>query len=160
MADTQVVSVTRRIAAPASKVWQMVSDVTRMGEWSPETTGATWSKGASGPTLGARFSGDNRNGKKAWSTGAVVDECEPDRSFGFTVAVGPMKIAHWSYRFEPDTGTGEGGSACMVTESWTDRRGWLVSKLGKPLSGVADRASHNRAGMERTLERLAAAAEK
>jgi hypothetical protein len=34
-----------------------------------------------------------------------------------------------------------------------------VKSLGKPVSGVGDRAAHNRAGMEQTLERLAAAAE-
>ncbi len=155
MAETQV-SVSRHIAAPAATVWQMISDVTRMGEWSPETTRAAWSKGASGPTLGARFSGDNRNGKKTWSMGCTVDECEAGRTFGFAVAAGPLKVAHWSYRIEPDPGDGTG---CTVTEMWTDRRGWLVGKLGKPVSGVADRASHNRAGMEQTLERLAAAAE-
>jgi uncharacterized protein YndB with AHSA1/START domain len=169
MADTQV-DVTRRIAAPASTVWQMVSDVTRMGEWSPETTAATWSKGANGPTLGARFSGKNRNGRRTWSTVCTVDQCEPDRTFGFTVAAGPLKVARWSYRIEPEInqeinqeiegGQGrEAGLACTVTETWIDQRGWLVRRLGKPLSGVADRASHNRAGMERTLERLAAAAE-
>jgi hypothetical protein len=46
-----------------------------------------------------------------------------------------------------------------VTESWTDRRGWLIRYLGKPFSGVADREAHNRAGMEATLASLAAAAE-
>ena len=161
MADTQV-DVTRRIAAPASTIWRLVSDVTRMGEWSPETTAATWSKGASGPTLGARFSGKNRNGRKTWSTVCTVDQCEPDRTFGFAVAAGPLKVAHWSYRIEPEIEGGQGraaGPACTVTETWIDQRGWLVRRLGKPLSGVADRASHNRAGMERTLERLAAAAE-
>ena len=165
MTDTQV-DVTRRIAAPASTIWRMVSDVTRMGEWSPETTAATWSKGANGPTLGARFSGKNRNGRKTWSTVCTVDECEPDRTFGFAVTAGPFKVAHWSYRIEPEInqeiegGQGrEGGAACTVTETWIDQRGGLVRRLGKPLSGVADRVSHNRAGMERTLERLAAAAE-
>jgi Polyketide cyclase / dehydrase and lipid transport len=97
MADTQV-DVTRRIAAPASTIWRLVSDVTRMGDWSPETTAATWSKGANGPTLGARFSGKNRNGRKTWSTVCTVDECEPDRTFGFAVVAGPLKVAHWSYR--------------------------------------------------------------
>jgi hypothetical protein len=46
-----------------------------------------------------------------------------------------------------------------VTETWIDQRGRLVTFLGKPVSGVADRASHNRAGMEATLDRLAAVAE-
>ena len=35
----------------------------------------------------------------------------------------------------------------------------VAAVLGKPVSGVADRASHNRASMEATLERLAALTE-
>ncbi len=150
---SELVEVTRDVAAPASTVWAMISDVTRMGEWSPETVGCEWKKGATGPAVGARFSGSNRNGSKKWSTTCVVVESVPAERFAFEVVVGPMKVARWGYALEPtDTG-------CRVTETWTDRRGGLVKALGKPLSGVADRAVHNRAGMEQTLDRLAAAAE-
>ena len=38
------------VAAPPEVVWATVSDVTRMGEWSPEATGATW-KGDGGGVL-------------------------------------------------------------------------------------------------------------
>ena len=51
------------------------------------------------------------------------------------------------------------GGGCAVTESWDDERGRLVKFLGKPVSGVADRVTHNRAGMEQTLRNLKAAAE-
>jgi uncharacterized protein YndB with AHSA1/START domain len=150
---SEQVQVSRDVAAPATTVWAMISDVTRMGEWSPETTGCAWQKGASGPAVGARFAGANRNGGKKWSTGCTVVDCTPGSRFAFEVAVGPMKIARWAYDITPTD------NGCRVTETWTDQRGGLVKKLGKPLSGVADRASHNRAGMEQTLERLAAAAE-
>jgi len=40
-----------------------------------------------------------------------------------------------------------------------EERNALIKFLGKPVSGVADRATHNRAGMEETLRRLKAAAE-
>lgn len=149
----QQVSVTRAIGAPADTVWAMISDVTRMGEWSPETVGCRWIKGATGPAVGARFAGDNRNGGKSWSTNCTVTAAEPGRSFAFRVDVGPIKVAEWGFAIQP------GAEGCTVTETWTDRRGKLATLLGKPLSGVADRAEHNRAGMEQTLERLAAAAE-
>ncbi len=147
------VSVSREIGAPAEVLWGMVSDVTRMGEWSPETTTCRWIKGASGPAVGAKFAGDNRNGTKKWSTNCTVTAAEPGRSFAFRVDVGPLKVAEWAYAIEAS------GDGCVVTETWTDRRGGLVRALGKPLSGVADRAEHNRSGMEQTLARLAAAAE-
>ena len=150
---SELVQVSREVAAPAVTVWAMISDVTRMGEWSPETVGCHWIKGASGPAIGARFAGDNRNGSKKWSTGCRVVDSTPGTRFAFEVAVGPLKIAQWAYDIEA-TATG-----CRVTETWTERRGGLVKKLGKPLSGVDDRAAHNRAGMEQTLARLGAAAE-
>ena len=151
MAGTEAVS--REIGAPPETVWDMVSDVTRMGEWSPETTTCEWEKGATAPVVGAKFKGTNRNGSKTWSTGATVTAADRGRRFAFLVAVGPVKVAEWSYDFE----TTDAG--CRVTETWTDRRNGLVKALGKPMSGVDDRAAHNRAGMEHTLERLAAAAE-
>jgi uncharacterized protein YndB with AHSA1/START domain len=146
------VSVSRDIAAPAEKVWAMVSDITRMGEWSPENAGGQWLGHASGPAVGAKFRGTNRNGKKKWNTVALVTAADPGRAFAFNVTASGLKVAEWRYAFEAtDTG-------CRVTETWTDHRGWLVKTMGKPVSGVADRASHNRAGMEATLERLGAAA--
>ena len=151
---TDQVSVERTVSAPASDVWPLVSDVRRMGEWSPETVECEWLGGASGPVVGARFRGRNRNGKKRWSTVSTVSAAEPGAVFAFDVKVGPLKVARWEYRFEPtDTG-------CRVTETWTDQRGRLVAMLGKPVSGVGDRAAHNRASMEATLDRLAAAAER
>ena len=46
-----------------------------------------------------------------------------------------------------------------MTETFVDERGRIAKALGKPVTGVGDRAAHNRAGMEQTLDRLKAAAE-
>ena len=46
------VVVSREISASADAVWPLVSDLTRMGEWSPENQGGEWIKGASGPEIG------------------------------------------------------------------------------------------------------------
>ncbi len=150
---TAEVSVERSVAAPAGAVWALVADVTRMGEWSPETTGCRWTGGAAGPAVGARFRGSNANGGHRWSTSCTVTDADPGRCFAFEVTVGPVKVARWEYRLEDD------GSGCRVVETWTDRRGSLASRLGKPLSGVGDRTTHNRSSMEETLRRLAVAAE-
>ena len=150
---TDEVSVHRDIAAPPDRVWSMVSDVTRMGEWSPESESATWLGGAKGPHAGAKFRGVNRNGKRKWETEATVVEAEPGRLFAFRVTAAGFKVAEWRYTFEPTD------SGCRVTETWIDQRGRIAKALGKPVSGVADRATHNRAGMEKTLDQLKAAAE-
>ncbi len=150
---TEPVTVSRDINAPADQVWAMVSDVTRMGEWSPEAVGATWLKGASGPAPGAKFKGSNQNGKKKWNTIATVVDAEPGKLFSFRVTAVGLKIAEWRYSFESNA------TGCRVTETWIDQRGKIAASFGKPASGVSDRLTHNRAGMETTLERLAAAAE-
>jgi uncharacterized protein YndB with AHSA1/START domain len=151
MADQ--VSVTEEIEAPVERVWAMVSDVTRMGEWSPENESAVWIGGASTLEPGAKFRGRNRNGKKKWDTVSTVVAVEPGRQFSFRVTGTGFKVAEWRYLLEP-TATG-----CRITETWIDQRGALVKAMSKPVSGVGDRAAHNRATMERTLEQLKAAAE-
>lgn len=145
MAD---VSLTREIAAPPQRVWELVSDITRMGEWSPESTGGSWIKGADGPEVGARFKGTNEAGGKKWSTTCEVTECVPGERFAFAVTGGPFKVATWSYELEPT------GSGTRVTESWTDQRHPVMAKILGKVTGVTDRASHNRTNIERSLEAL------
>ena len=141
------------IDSPAHRLWAMISDLTRMGEWSPENEGAKWLGGATGPAVGARFRGVNRHGKRRWSTVGRVVESEPARSFAFTISAIGLPVAEWRYQFDDRT------DSCLVTETWLDRRGRLFKLAGKPVSGVSDRASHNRTSMEETLRRLKAAAE-
>ncbi len=147
------ISVNRTIAASPDAVWALVSDLPRMGEWSPENTGGHWAGGATGPAVDARFKGTNSNGKNSWSTLVKVTRCEPGRAFEFDVTAFGFSVATWSYAIEPcDTG-------CVVTESWTDRRGQVVKTVGGFRSGVHDRATFTKAGMEKTLANLAAAVE-
>jgi len=92
-AMSEQVSVSREIAAPAERLYDMVSDVTRMGEWSPETQAGEWLGGATGATPGAKFRATNRVGKRSWKTVATVVDAEPGRRFSFVVTAGPLKAA-------------------------------------------------------------------
>jgi uncharacterized protein YndB with AHSA1/START domain len=147
------VSVSKDIAAPPDKVWAMIADLPRMGEWSPENTGGSWLGGASGPAVGVRFKGTNANGWHKWSTVATVKDCEPGRRFSFSVVAAGFKEEQWSYELEPE------GEGCRVTERWDDHRGRLAKTLGTPLSGSDHGVAHTRAGIETTLTNLAQAAE-
>ncbi len=149
---TQPVFVTRDIAASPEKVWTLVTDLPRMGEWSPENQGGSWSKGATGPAVGASFKGRNKNGKKSWGTTVVVNVCDEPSKFSFGLMALGKNWCDWVYEIEA-TPTG-----CRVTHSWIDHRSTFADKLGKVVSGVSNRASHNRANMEVTLEKLAQAA--
>ena len=154
MSTTDEVAVEERIAAPAGDVYALVSDVTRLGEWSPETTACRWLGGATGPAVGARFRGTNRSGWRRWSTTCTVREAEPGRRFSFDVDLGPVPIARWTYELADD------GDGCRVTERWSDRRaGWMV-RTSPLATGVRDRVAHNREGMRATLAALRRAAER
>jgi Polyketide cyclase / dehydrase and lipid transport len=149
-------SVSIDVAAGPEVVWGLVSDLARMGDWSPECTGVKWAgaaPGPSGPTVGAVFKGRNRNGIRRWSTKGTIVVADPNRRIAWDIAALGLPGARWSYTIEP----GDGG--CRVTESWEDKRGALLSFVGPMATGVKDRAAHNEAGMRTTLERLKAAAE-
>jgi uncharacterized protein YndB with AHSA1/START domain len=142
------------IAAPAETVWSLVSDVTRMGEWSPETVACRWLTDPPGPRVGAAFVGTNRRTWRRWSTVCRIIAAERGRELAFDVRYLKLfGISTWRYRFEP---TPDG---CAVTESWTDRRGGFIRWSTGLLVGVPDRAEHNRQMMVTTLGRLKAAAE-
>lgn len=145
------VAASRDIAAPADKVWALVADLPRMGEWSPENTGGKWVNGSSGPALGAVFKGDNRKGFRRWSTKVTVVGCEPAKVFEFAVTSGPLEVANWRYEFE-DT---DGG--CRVTESWVDKRKPWFATVARVMGDHS--ASNAERQMAETLANLAKAAE-
>lgn len=97
------------IAASPAAVYDLVSDVTRTGEWSPICTGCEWNDGAEGPRVGATFTGHNEASGRTWSTTSRVEVADPGREFTWSVAGG---LVRWSYTLAP------AGSGTRLTESW------------------------------------------
>lgn len=147
------IAVDRRIEADPAVVYDLISDVTRMGQWSPETVSCRWLGGAGTAVVGARFKGSNRHGWHRWSTTCTVTAADRGRRFGFEVGLMGRVIAKWEYEIEAQ------GNGCLVTERWTDGRPVWMEKLSPLASGVGDRAEHNRQTMNETLTRLKQAAE-
>lgn len=140
------------IEAPPETVYALVADVTRMGEWSPECYRCAWLDGATGPAVGARFRGYNRWRGCRWSRTVVVTVADPGREFEFETV--PTRLyrdsTRWRYRFAPrDRGT-------LVTESFEVTAINRYLQAGEVLVG---RAPGIVPAMQRTLERLKAAAE-
>lgn len=153
---TPDLEISRDIAASPQDVFAAITDVTRMGEWSPECVRAEWSEGFSEPVLGAMFMGHNVNGDKEWSIESRIVELVDNERFFFDCISGVTSgfvFASWGYSIEPTA------SGCRVTEYWQDHRPESALERSAQASGVSDRAAHNRAGMETTLERIAAAVE-
>ncbi len=146
-------SVTVHVNADAMTCWNIASDVTRIGELSPETFEAEWLDGATGPAVGAKFRGHvkrNGRGPTYWTT-CVVTKCEPGKSFEFGVGEAGRALNTWGYTFEDKDGGTEATEYFQLTPN-------LALKLYWTLLGWA-RGKTNRDGMTQTLNRLKAIAE-
>jgi len=140
------------MAAPVDDVWSLVSDVTRIGEFSPETFEAEWTHGATGPAVGARFRGHvKRNGVGPiyWSP-CRVTVCEPNAHFAFAVDIGGP-LNNWGYRLAERDGGTEVTEYFRVEPTFAMRAYWAV--LGW------SRGKTNERGMRTTLERMKAVVE-
>jgi uncharacterized protein YndB with AHSA1/START domain len=146
---------TIKVSAPPEKVYDLVADVRRMGEWSPETVKAEWIDGATGPATGARFKGTNRRGIVRWSTKPEVVAADEGHEFAF-VTRGVGASTKWSYRF---ASTADG--ATEVTESFemVDDLPAFIRLCERYLMGIKDRKADLEDGMRQTLERIKKAAE-
>ena len=141
------------IAADPKVVYDLISDLSRMGEWSPENRGGKWRGGATGPEVGAKFKGKNKIGWRSWSTNVVVTEAAAPDRFAFKCSALGMPIANWTYEITPIA------SGCTVTESFEDTRSGFLKTVGGLITGVKDRDAHNKPCMEETLANLKKAAE-
>jgi uncharacterized protein YndB with AHSA1/START domain len=146
--------VTVRMAAPPEEVWALVSDVTRIGEFSPETFEAEWTRGSTGPEVGAYFKGHvKRNGVgPTYWTPCKVTKCVPDEVFEFLVGTEDVAVNNWGYRIAPD------GDGSLVTE-YFHLEPRLPLRVYWAVMGRL-RGRTNEKGMRTTLERMKAVVER
>lgn len=145
------------IAAAPEDVYALVSDITRMGEWSPECVRCAWAKGSDGPVVGARFKARNKGGRgPAWFNTPTVTVAEPGHEFAFNRNGPGIGSYTWRYRMEPThTGT-------RVTESFDAERplGPVMTWITEIWTGSPDRDADLHEGMTTTLSRLKTEAER
>ncbi len=142
------------IARPPNDVYDMISDVTRMGEWSPVCVECWWDEG-DGPREGSWFTGRNVTPERTWETRSVVTAAR--RGEEFTFVVGGVRT-RWSYTLEPIAG----GS--RLTESWEFLPGGAESfrdRFGDDADAQLEvRREAARTGIPATLAAIKAAAER
>ena len=150
--DDAVDQATIDIAAPPEAVYDLVADVTKMGQWSPETYKCEWLDGCTGPRVDARFKGWNRDALGPipikWSTVNTIRTAARGEEFSFQTR---DSGATWTYRFDATT------DGTKVTEERVDGQKPLIAKIFNAI--VPRRDEKLVAGMHATLERIKAAAE-
>jgi uncharacterized protein YndB with AHSA1/START domain len=138
------------IDAPVAKVWALVSDLSRMPQWSPQCRLMK----ALGPLRqGTRTINLNRRNKMYWPTTCVVTEVIPEKKMAFQVN---QNGTIWSYELEPtDAGT-------RLVESRHAENGvkaFATLSVNAMFGGVPNFERELVDGMNASLSRIKAAAE-
>lgn len=139
--------------APPEHVYDMVANLPRMGDWSPECQRVEWEDGATGPAEGAKFVGHNRGGPRQlfrWSRHGRVLSADRGREFTFATEEGGRESTQWRYGFEPV----EGGT--QVTESYEVK--WIPA-WARIIDVPTNRHRELHDAMRHTLAQLKTAAE-
>ena len=138
------------INAPVSKVWSLVSDLSRMPQWSPQCRVMK----ALGPLRpGTLTINLNRRGMLFWPTTSVITEVVPERKFAFRI---PLNTTVWSYELEP-TATGTRLIETRHAENGVTAVSTAVTNAA--LGGVDTFERELVEGMSQGLARIKAAAE-
>jgi hypothetical protein len=95
------------IDASPQALYDIVADITRIGERSPECHTARWLTGPPPRTVGARFRGHNKKGPIRGSRVCEVAAADPGRQFAYRTVpenADPSRrdSTTWSYQFTPE----------------------------------------------------------
>ncbi len=99
--------VTVDLVADPAQVWAVLSDPTRVGEWSHECHTVVWLDMHSRAAVGAKFRGINQVGRFKWSRNCTITELEPGHLLVYRTSGGvPPDSTEWRFRLDPlDGGT-------------------------------------------------------
>ena len=145
-----------RIQAPPELLYDMVSDVPRTPEWSPEVISCRWLDGAAGAAPGARFSAACCGRWAAWSNKPVVETAERGQEFAFTRTEPGGGTIRWFYRFEP----GPGGTTAELGYQVLKPVPVFLHLTLRALFGVRDLRADLHQNMATSLQKLAVIAER
>lgn len=141
------------IDAPASRVWELVGDVRRMSEWSPQVMSTRLRAGFERCDVGTEFTSRNHEGELEWTTHGEIVRYDAEQAIAFRIA---ENWVVWSFLLEP----ADGGT--MLTQRRETPDGvsdlsleWTDTFLG----GQTAFTNTLRAGMRQTLDQIKAAAE-
>ena len=146
-------AVSLEIHAPADLLYGLVSDLPRVGEWSPECEGVDWEGDVTVPVAGTTFVGHNAVGpgrRIRYSRHGEVLVADPGREFTFITDEGGRPSTMWRYQFEPRD------HSTVVTEGYEVR--W-IPLWARILDVPTNRHKELIANMATTLQNLRSVAE-
>ncbi len=148
---------TIRIDAPQQEVWNLITDVNRMVEFSPELVQVEWLDEPAEPQPGARFAGKSKIGGFEWTRNCTIVEAREPRLFSYEVYDEADEFAQsrWSFEITED------GDATILRQRFShvpDGRSTIRSMAeAEPDRAdeiVAERADVLQQAMHQTLEMI------
>jgi len=111
MSETSIRSYRESITVDASAeaLYDLVSDVTRTGSWSPVCTSCWWDEEAEAGQVGVWFTGSNTLPNRTWETRSQVVVAERGREFAWVVG---GSFVRWGFSMA------SAETATTLTESW------------------------------------------
>lgn len=143
----------RVLHATPHRVWQVLTDFSRMPDWSPELVRMVPLK-RGGLRPGQWYLGINRRGAVVWPTRSVVATVLPAREVSWETR---SSGATWVYRIEPE---GPDATRVTLTRPMHGEKPALARWFARVLlGGEEEHDDELEVGMATTLERLAGAVE-
>lgn len=90
-------------------LYDLVSDISRTGEWSPVCTSCWWDDEGEAGQVGAWFTGHNELPERTWETRSQIVAADRGREFAWIVG---GTFVRWGFAFDRD------GEVTKLTESW------------------------------------------
>ena len=143
------------VALAPDEVYALVSDVTRIGEWSPVCKACWWDDPDAGAVVGAWFTGRNVLPDRTWETRSQVVAAEPGREFAWEVNNGWVR---WGFSIEPAP------AGSRLTQHWRFRPKGIAGfgeRFGDDADAqIAERSRLALSGIPETLAAIKSTAER
>ena len=142
------------VEASAEALYDLVSDITRTGEWSPVCTSCWWDDEVEAGQVGAWFTGHNELPNRTWETRSEVVAADRGREFAWVVG---GSFVRWGFTLAP------AGTGTTLTESWEFLPGGIAmfeEKFGDDARAqIADRTRQALDSIPKTLAAIKRIAE-
>lgn len=137
------------VDATPEDVYDVVADIPRMGEWSPDLDWVTFTEGYRETAEGAKFQGRNQLGPVKWTSDCKVRVARRGEELAWDVVDGEWPVTRWRYRMEPQAdGTRLQESVELLRAPASSKVFWLLQ------GGQEGRMQKLEQSMQRTLEQI------
>jgi uncharacterized protein YndB with AHSA1/START domain len=159
MRDRPTVEVETFVEASPARVWELLTDLQRMGQWSPEFQGGEWLDGATGAVVGARFKGRNKWRTREWESISTVIAAEPEKTFAWAVGDPANPGAIWRLDLTPENDGTQVRQHVQLGPGPSGLTARIAELPEREEDIIAARTAEHRRNMQTTLAGLKAAAE-